>query len=111
MLDGDSLAQRRETLLRRLAGRVHRDVGLSIERGPAVEYTPQILHRLIVPGHRTGVALRGHARHVLLGLGFQPDREAGREEELIGSGLGDDAAARGDHSPPVLSYNPVSASP
>src|SRR5258708_20173943 len=92
MLDGDSLAQRRETLLRRLAGRVHRDVGLSIERGPAVEYTPQILHRLIVPGHRTGVALRGHARHVLLGLGFQPDREAGRADELIASRLADDPA-------------------
>src|SRR5712691_5670581 len=93
ILGGDSLAQRRETLLRRLAGRVHRDVGLSIEHGPAVEYTPQILHRLVVPSHWTGIALRDHACHVLLGLGLEPHSEAGREQELIGSWLRDDAAA------------------
>src|SRR6266850_1926322 len=56
MLGGNGLAQRRETLLRRLAGRVQRYVGLSIERGPALEYTPQILHRLVVPGHRTAAS-------------------------------------------------------
>src|SRR5712691_4183117 len=111
ILGGDSLAQRRETLLRRLAGRVHRDVGLSIEHGPAVEYTPQILHRLVVPGHRTGVALRDHARHMLLGLGLEPHREAGREQEFVGSGFRDDAAARGDHGTLVFFEHPFEAAP
>src|SRR5260221_4767798 len=94
MLGGDGLAQRRETLLRRLAGRVHRDVSLSIEHGPAVEYTPQILHRLVVPGHRAGFALRDHARHMLLGLGLQPDREAGPQPVLLGSRLRASASSR-----------------
>src|SRR5205809_4882560 len=111
VLGGDCLAQRRETLLRRLAGRVHRDVGLSIEHGPPVEYTPQILHRLVVPGHGTGVALRDHARHVLFGLGPEPHREAGREEELIGSWLRDDAPARGDHGALVFFEHLLEAAP
>src|SRR6267378_1365226 len=111
MLGGDSLAQRRETLLRRLAGRVHRDVGLSIEHGPAIEYTPQILHCLVVPGHRTGVALRDHARHMLLGLGLEPHREAGGEQEFVGSGFRNDAAARGDHGALVFFEYPLEAAP
>src|SRR5881409_1008678 len=111
VLGGDCLAQRRETLLRRLAGRVHRDVGLSIEHGPPVEYTPQILHRLVVPCHRTGVALGDHARHMLFGLGLEPHREACREEELIGSRLRYDAAARGDHGALVFFEHPLEAAP
>src|SRR5947207_14574357 len=102
MLGSDCLAQRRETLLRRLAGRVHRDVGLSVKHGPAVEYTPQILHRLVVPGHGTRVALRDHARHMLFGLGPEPHRNAGPAEEIIGSRLADAAAGPGDPGPPAL---------
>src|SRR2546429_506846 len=111
MLGSDCLAQRRETLLRRLAGRVYRDVGLSIKHGPAVEYTPQILHRLVAPGHGTGVTLRDHARHMLLGLGLEPRREAGGEQELIGSGFGNDASARSDHGALVLFQHSLEAAP
>src|SRR2546430_6348356 len=111
MLGSDCLAQRRETLLRRLAGRVHRDVSLSIEHGPAVEYTPQILHRLVVPGHGTGVTLRDYARHMLLGLGLEPRREAGGEQELIGSGFGNDASARSDHGTLVFFQRSLEAAP
>ena len=48
---------------------------------------------------------------MLLGLGLEPHREAGREEQLIGSGLRDDAAARGDHGAFVFFEHPFEAAP
>src|SRR5205814_10508549 len=46
---------------------------------------------------------------MLFGLGPEPHRKAGREEEFIGSGLRDDAAARGDHGALVFFEHPFEA--
>ncbi len=44
------------------------------------------------------VALRHHACHVFLGSRLEPHGEAGRQQQVVGSRLGDDAAAGGDHA-------------
>src|SRR5260221_10859074 len=59
----------------------------------------------------TGCGLHHRARQMLLGLSLQPDREAGRKEELVGSGLRDDAAAGCDHGAPVFFQHSFQAAP
>src|SRR5436190_2074951 len=92
---------------------VHAEVvGVELELVSRLETLVLVhLHRLVVPGHGTGVTLRDHARHMLFRLGLEPYREAGREEELIGSRLRDDAAARGDHGALVFFEHPLEAAP
>src|SRR5215470_11350949 len=101
-LGGHRLAQFRQALLDRLSRGVHDDVRLSVEHRAALEYAPQILHRLVVPGHGARVALRDDARHVLLGCRLQPHREARRQEKLVRPGLRNYASPGGDDGALVL---------
>src|SRR5436189_6221243 len=48
---------------------------------------------------------------MLFGLGLEPHREAGGEQEFVGSGFGNDASARGDHGALVLFEHPLEAAP
>src|SRR5262245_38143357 len=72
-------------------------VGLGVKRLAAAQNGDEILHRARAVGHRAHVALRHHAFHVLFRRGLHPDREAGREQKLERTRLGDDAARRRDH--------------
>ena len=87
----------REALAPSLRRRCRARVGLGVERGAAGQDAAQVVHRLAAGRHRPGVALRGDARHVLLGRRLQPDRRAVRRAGVEGRRLGDDAARRGDH--------------
>ena len=59
--------------------------------------------------HRPQVALRDHARHVLLRRRLQPDGVAVGEQDVEGRRLGDDAARRRDHRLGVASRTPPRA--
>ena len=62
-----------------------------------LENARQVFHRLGVALHRPEVALRDHARHVLVGRRLHPDRVAVEQQQVVRLGLGDDAAADGHH--------------
>src|SRR6266850_2425924 len=62
MLGGNGLAQRRETLLRRLAGRVHRDVGLPIEQKNLRETGARLALDLAVELDKTRAQRAGELR-------------------------------------------------
>src|SRR5579875_1209164 len=79
--------------------------GFGIERFAALENGHEVLHGAAAVGHGPHVALFHDAFHVLLRRGAYPDGEAGRQEKLKGSRLGDDAAARRHDEGAVLTQD------
>ena len=79
-----------------LAGGVEDGVGLAVEGFAAPEDAAEVAHGLAALGDGAAIALFEDAGHVLFGLGAQPDGEAFAEEEVVGGGVGDDAAASGE---------------
>jgi hypothetical protein len=94
-----------EALFYRLpAGFDHR-ICLAIKGFPAPKDAAKIAHGLAIVRHGAAIALGKHASHVLFGFGTEPDGEAFAEESIIGTGIGNDAAAGGKHEPGMVGEN------
>jgi len=78
---------------------------LAIKGFPAPKDAAKIAHGLAIMRHGAAIALGKHASHVLFGFGTEPDGEALAEEAIIRTGIGDNAAAGGEHEPGMLSEN------
>ena len=90
------VAQPRQHDIDRQARRVDAEIGLLVFGLARLQQAPQLFHRLDGMRHRPEIALPHDPVHVLLGTGLQPDRVALRQQQFIGLGFVDDAAADGD---------------
>src|SRR5262245_21306204 len=100
-----------QALVERAARRVNNGIGLPVQRGASLEDAAQVVHRLCVAGHGSRIALRDDARHMFLGQSLQPDRVARGQQQIVSTGFGDDASARGHHAavvPPQDSFQAAS---
>src|SRR5260221_8596649 len=103
--------QLRQALLDRFACGVDDRVGLAVERIAAGEDAPEIVHRFGVIRHRAGIALGQDPAHMLFRRGLEPHGETAGEQEVEGAGLGDEAAAGGDHRALVALDHRLKAAP
>ena len=78
---------------------------LAVKGFPAPKDAAKIAHGLAIMRHGAAIALGKHALHVLFGFGTEPDGEALTEEAIISTGIGNDAAAGGEHEPGMLGEN------
>src|SRR5262245_13693976 len=85
-----------QALIRRFPGGVENEIRLGIERLAARQNGDEVVHCTIVVRHRAQIALFDDAPHVFLGIRLEPYGAARGRQELVGAGLGDEAAARRD---------------
>ena len=62
--------------------RIKRNVGLGIEIDAARQDAPQVLHRLLIAGHRAHIALRDNSLHMVLWCRLEPDRKAVHQKQI-----------------------------
>ena len=93
----ESLNQSFDAFFECASGRVDLNVCFAVEHFTFGQDALQIGHGVAIVSHRTHVALRNHALHVLFGRRAHPNGEATRQQALERARFGDEASSGRQH--------------